>query len=136
MSGGLTLFMDQGILHYEYNSLEIERTKIKSDRPLPAGKVKIEVETVMSSPQRAAPASITLRVNGAEVARGNVNLTVPALFTATETFDVGRDLGSPVSLDYAERAPFPFDGKIEQVRLKYSEKSKPVELPPEPDVAD
>jgi hypothetical protein len=38
---------------------------------------------------------------------------------ASETFDVGEDLGSPVSLDYAERAPFKFTGKIEKVTVKY-----------------
>jgi hypothetical protein len=42
------------------------------------------------------------------------------LFTATETFDVGTDLGSPVSLDYASKAPFAFDGTIHQVHVKYT----------------
>lgn len=32
--------------------------------------------------------------------------TVPMLFTATETFNVGKDL-LPVALDYFDRAPFP-----------------------------
>lgn len=41
----------------------------------------------------------------------------PGSFTASETFDVGVDLGSPVSPDYADRAPFPFDGVIRQVRV-------------------
>jgi arylsulfatase len=121
MSGGLTLYLDQGVLHYEYNTLEIERTKIQAKKALPAGNVKIEVETVMSSPKRAAPADIILRVNGDEVARGTVKITVPAFFTATETFDIGTDLGSPVSLDYADKAPFTFDGKINQVNVRYTD---------------
>jgi hypothetical protein len=41
--------------------------------------------------------------------------TVPAAFTASETFDVGTDLGSPVSLDYFDRRQFPFDGRIDSV---------------------
>jgi arylsulfatase len=28
-------------------------------------------------------------------------------------------LGSPVSLDYYDKAPFKFNGKIEQVHVKY-----------------
>jgi hypothetical protein len=36
-------------------------------------------------------------------------------FTASEMLDVGVDLGSPVSLDYFDHAPFKFDGKIEEV---------------------
>ncbi len=52
------------------------------------------------------------------MARTTVKRTVPAAFTASETFDVGVDLGSPVSLDYFDRAPFPFSGKIGQVEVK------------------
>jgi hypothetical protein len=42
--------------------------------------------------------------------------TVPAAFTTSEAFDVGADLGSPVSLDDCDRRPF-FDGKIESVSV-------------------
>jgi hypothetical protein len=31
---------------------------------------------------------------------------------------VGVDFGSPVSLDYFDRAPFKFDGKIERVTVE------------------
>ena len=54
-------------------------------------------------------------MDGAEVAKVVVARTVPAAFTASETFGVGVDLGSPVSPDYFDRAPFKFEGKIEEV---------------------
>jgi arylsulfatase len=57
-------------------------------------------------------------VDGAEVARTTVKRTVPAAFTASETFDVGIDLGSPVSLDYFDRKPFKFDGRIDSVKVQ------------------
>jgi hypothetical protein len=57
-------------------------------------------------------------VDGKEVAKGTVKRTVPAAFTASETFDVGVDLGSPVSLDYFDRAPFKFDGTIKKVTVE------------------
>ena len=41
------------------------------------------------------------------------------MFSFSETFDVGKDLGSPVSLAYAERKPFAFTGTIESVRCTY-----------------
>lgn len=44
-------------------------------------------------------------------------MTVPAVFTASETLDFGVDLGSLVSRDYAERRPFKFDGKIGTVKV-------------------
>jgi len=57
-------------------------------------------------------------VDGQEVARADVKRTVPLAFTATETFDVGADLGSPVSIKYADRRPFEFNGKINSVNVK------------------
>ena len=56
-----------------------------------------------------------LSVDGKEVARTTAKMTVPAAFTASESFDVGTDLGSTVSRDYFERRPFKFDGKIGKV---------------------
>ena len=79
-----------------------------------AGKHKIEDRKT----QRTA--DVVLSVDGAEVARTTVQRNVAGAFTASESFDVGIDLGSPVSLDYFDRAPFPFNGKIENMTVKLS----------------
>jgi hypothetical protein len=52
-SGGLTLFVEDGILCYEYNLFIIQRTKIRAKEKLPPGKVKIEIETscVVAKPE-------------------------------------------------------------------------------------
>jgi len=109
-SGGLSLFMDRGSLVYEYNMMIIERYTARTREVMTPGKHQIEVDTAIARP--GAPATVILKVDGAEVARTMVKRTVPGAFTASETFDVGVDLGSPVSLDYFDRAPFKFDGKI------------------------
>jgi arylsulfatase len=114
--GGLTLYMDKGQLVYEYNMMIIERYIVRSTTPIAAGKHKIEVDTKIAKP--GAPANVVLTVDGTEVARTTVKRTVPAAFTASETFDVGVDLGSPVSLDYFDRAPFAFNGKIDKVTVE------------------
>ena len=114
-SGGLTLYLDKGELVYEYNMMIIERYTARSAEKLPAGKHKIEVDTTIAKP--GAPAEVMLSVDGKEAARTTVKRTVPAAFTASETFDVGVDLGSPVSLDYFDRRPFAFTGKIENVAV-------------------
>ena len=44
-SGGLTCFIEDGILCYEYNLFEIQRTKIRAQEKLPTGKVQLEIET-------------------------------------------------------------------------------------------
>jgi arylsulfatase len=61
---------------------------------------------------------VVLRVDGHEVGRTTVQRTVPAAFTASETLDVGRDLGSPVSRAYAERRPFAFEGTLREMRVE------------------
>ena len=43
----------------------------------------------------------------------------PLAFTANDCLDIGTDLGSPVSLDYFDNAPFAFNGKIDEVKVKY-----------------
>ena len=98
--------------------LFIERYRAVVDQPIPAGKHAIEVDT--SLPQPGAAATVVITIDGKEGARMTVKRTVPGAFTASETFDVGVDLGSPVSLDYAEKRPFALEGTIEQVfvRLK------------------
>jgi arylsulfatase len=115
-SGGLTLYMDKGQLVYEYNMLIIERTVAKCESKIAPGKHKIEVDTTIAKP--GAPADVVIKVDSKEVAHTTVKRSVPAAFTASETFDVGVDLGSPVSLDYFARAPFKFDGKIEKVTVE------------------
>ena len=111
--------MDKGLLKSEYNAMTLDRYKIASKAPLPTGKVKIEVETKYDNEERMAPATITLKVNGKEVGKGRVERSVPGGHTASETFDVGLDYGSPVALDYFDRAPFKFNGKINEIHIKY-----------------
>jgi hypothetical protein len=61
--------------------------------------------------------TVTLFVDEKEVGKTALARTVPAAFTASETFDVGVDLGSTVGLDYYERRPFAFNGKINSVKV-------------------
>ena len=63
---------------------------------------------------------ITLKVNGKVVAQGDVPMTVPLHFTSNDCLDIGSDLGSPVSLDYFDQAPFAFNGTIEKVHVQYT----------------
>jgi arylsulfatase len=118
-SGGLTCYVKDGVLCYEYNLFEIERTQIKAKEKLPTGKVKIEVETKMLEKKPASPLEVTLKVNGKVVAEGKVPISAPMAFTANDCLDIGSDLGSPVSLDYFDKAPFAFKGKIISTKVKY-----------------
>ena len=119
ISSGFTVYMDKGILKAEYNAMTLNRYKVSSKTAIETGKVKIEVETRYDNSKRMAPATLTLTVNGKQVAQGRIEKSVPAIHTASETFDVGMDLGSPVAMDYVDRAPFKFNGTINKIHIRY-----------------
>jgi arylsulfatase len=101
-SGGLTCYVKDGVLSYEYNLFEIQRTEIKARDKLPAGRLKV-----------------VLKINGQEAASGAVPVSAPLAFTANDGLDFGIDLDSPVGLEYYDQAPFKFNGQIEQARVEY-----------------
>lgn len=118
-AGGLTCYLDGGHLCYEYNLFILMRTKIRSAAKLPAGRVTITVETRYAEQRPAGPLDIEMRVGDEKVAGARVPVSAPLLFTANDCLDIGTCLGSPVSLDYRERAPFPFEGRIHRVHVAY-----------------
>jgi arylsulfatase A-like enzyme len=120
-SGGVTCFVKDGILSYEFNLFEIQRTKIKAKDKLAAGKARIEVESKLAGPI-GGPMNVTLKVNGQVVAQGQVPAAMSLHFTSNATFDIGSDLDSPVSLDYFDKAPFAFNGTIGTTKISYLRK--------------
>jgi arylsulfatase len=78
------------------------------------------VETNYAEERPAGPLDISLRVGGEIVAKCQVPVSAPLLFTANDCLDIGVCLGSPVSMDYYKRAPFPFEGTIERVHVAYT----------------
>jgi len=119
ISAGFTVYMDEGMLKAEYNAMTLHRYKVSSSQKLPAGEARIEVIVQAQEKKPLAPSLITLKVDGKEVGSVMAETTVPAIFTASETFDVGIDLSSPVAMDYHDRAPFKFNGTIEKLNIKY-----------------
>ena len=119
IAGGVTLYIDKGHLVYEYNALTLKRTILRSTMPVTPGRHRFDLEMSVASPKPGASAEVALRIDGANAGSATVPYTLPLTFTATETFDVGVDLGSPVSLDYFDRAPFRFTGTIRGVDVAY-----------------
>ena len=42
------------------------------------------------------------------------------MFTAKDCLDIGTGLGGRISLDYYDKAPFPFKGTIHNVNVRYT----------------
>jgi arylsulfatase len=111
MYGGYTFYVVDNRLAYEYNAFNEDRYKIKSDRPLPTGKVEMKAEYEAINNQTG---KVTLFVNEEKVAEGMVSRTMPGTFSLSETFDVGDDTGTPVSKDYT-RENARFSGNLDRV---------------------
>ena len=120
--GGLACFVKDGVLNYEYNLFMMNRTKISSKEKLPTGKVKIEVQERFTAPGPGSPIDVTMKVNGKIVAQGQVPVSVASFWTNNDGFDIGSDLGSPVSADYFDQAPFYFNGSIVTTKIAYPKK--------------
>jgi arylsulfatase len=118
--GGLTCYFDDGYLCYEYNLFIIQRTKVRSAERVPAGAHRIEIDTSYAEPRPAGPLNVVLSVDGADIAQVTVPVSAPVLFSANDCLDVGICLGGAVSLDYFDRAPFPFAGAISNMHVRYA----------------
>ena len=93
--------MDKGQLVYEYNMMIIDATSPARTKFPP----ETQDRSGYADRETRGAADVVLAVDGAEVARAHGQAHRSGAFTASESFDVGLDLGSPVSLDYFDRAP-------------------------------
>ncbi|MGN6427463.1 MAG: arylsulfatase [Leifsonia sp.] len=118
--GGLTCYVVDGVLTYEYNLFLVQRTIIAAPAALAAGDATIEIVTALQEPRPGSPLTVSLRVDGTEVASGTVPVSAPLLFSANDCLDIGRAYGGAVSRAYAERMPFAFDGSIGAVTIEYA----------------
>ncbi|MBO2656070.1 arylsulfatase [Shewanella algae] len=120
-SAGLSFYADNGKLVYGYNFFGKGYYAIESDSAIPAGDVKLSA-VYKQEPFRYLQdfngGTVDLYINDKKVGSGKVEKAVPVRFSATETLDIGVDLGAPVMPDYAEKAPFKFDGTIQKVDLE------------------
>jgi len=114
---GWTLYMKDGKVAYEYNFFGRERYSINSSEALPAGKATIRYEFAYGEDQKPGGGGTgTIFINDKKVAEGKIDQTVPFIFSADETADVGSDHHTPVSEEYAQHGN-EFTGKIDKVTV-------------------
>lgn len=117
--GGLTCFLLDGVLTYEYNLFLVQRTVVRSASTVTAGAHTIEVATSYVEPRPGGPLRVVLRVDGEDVGSGTVPVSAALLFSANDCLDVGRAYGGAVSRQYADRMPFALEGRIDAVHVEY-----------------
>lgn len=128
-AGGFALYVNkEGRLQYDYNFFGKALYSVVSEQPLPKGKLQVQMK-YEQAPFRflveQTGGNVELFANGKRIGQGKVDKVVPGRFSATETLDIGMDLGAPASANYREQLPYAFTGTLEDVTVEIS-KDRPV----------
>ncbi|WP_197461525.1 arylsulfatase [Synechococcus sp. MIT S9509] len=110
---GLMLLEGKPTFKYSLSHYPEHKHTIKGKNVLPAGDHTLVADFDYEGGGVGKGATVTLLLNGEQVAKGNIPATVPTRFSMTEGLDVGRDAGLPLTKDYD--VPFRFTGKIGKV---------------------
>jgi arylsulfatase A-like enzyme len=114
--GGFALYVNDGKPAYCYNLFGLQRFKVYGTDPIPAGEHQVRMEFAYEGGGVGKGGAVTLFVDGEKVGDGRVEGTVPMLFSADETTDVGSDSATPVSDDYGPKDSG-FTGRVRWVQI-------------------
>ena len=115
------MYLENGVPVYEFNFFGKDLYRVAGETPLEPGEhtVTMVYEQLPFEPgKEVTGGTATILVDGAEIASGDVEKVVPSRYSATETLDIGMDLGATVTPVYREEAPFAFTGTIKQVSVE------------------
>ncbi|MEF2977991.1 sulfatase-like hydrolase/transferase [Subtercola sp. YIM 133946] len=116
-TGGYSLYLADGVPTYHYNFFGKARYTIAALRALEPGEHTLGVEFLADHENHPGTGGVLrLAVDNQTVAEGRIEHTVPGRFSPTETFDVGADLGGPVTDAY--ESPARFTGSITDVTVQ------------------
>lgn len=110
MTGGYSMYIKGGKLHYDYNYLDGVHYHLSSPK-LPTGETQLEFKFIKTKPYGGIG---ELYVNGAKVDEVAMPTMHISTYSLAETFDVGIDNGTQVDPSYAG-GPFPFEGELDRV---------------------
>ncbi len=110
MTGGFSLYIKDGLLHYDYNYLDGVHYHLTSSA-LPQGPTELKFNFIKT---RQFGGIGELYVNGQKVDETDMPKMHISTYSLAETFDIGRDTGTQVDPDYAG-SPFVFTGHLDRV---------------------
>jgi arylsulfatase len=118
--GGWSLYAADGKPAYCYNLFGLQLFKVYGEESLAEGEHQVRVEFAYDGGGLGKGGTAALYVDGDKVGEGRVDGTVPMVFSADETLDIGADSGTPVSDDLAP-TELEFNGRVRWVELDLDE---------------
>jgi arylsulfatase A-like enzyme len=113
---GWSLYVKDRKPKYCYNLFGVQRFFVEGDAEIPSGAHQVRMEFDYDGGGLGKGGTVTLYVDGEKTGDGRVEGTVPMLFSADETCDVGSDTASAVGDDYTP-AESRFTGTVEWVQI-------------------
>jgi arylsulfatase A-like enzyme len=114
--GGWSLYLHDGVPTHCYNLLGLARSKAAGVEPLAPGNRQLRVEFTYDGGGLGKGGEAALFVDGDQVGSARQEASVPMLFSADETLDLGSDTGTSVSDDYQPETSH-FTGTVNWVQL-------------------
>ena len=120
--GGWALYMKDGKPAYTYNWFGLENYTIESPQAIESESAEIKLTFDYDGGGTGKGGVARLFVDGQQVAEGRVEKTQPAVFSADETADVGRDDATQVADDvFDDSEESEFTGHVNEVTITISE---------------
>jgi arylsulfatase len=114
---GWSLYVKDGVVKYCHNYFDLEYSYVEASEKLPDGKVNVRYHFDYEGGGTGKGGTGTLYFNDKLVGEGKITKTVPMIFSADETLDLGGDLALPVTDDYAVGEENAFKGRVNWVRI-------------------
>jgi arylsulfatase A-like enzyme len=113
--GGWSLYLKESKPRYCYNFLGMQRFYVGTDEEVPAGTHQVRMEFDYDGPGLGKGGTVALYLDGEKIGEGKIAATAPAIFSADDTCDVGRENGALVAEDYP--VPNDFTGEVNWVEI-------------------
>ncbi len=114
--GGWSVYLHNGKVKYCYNLFGVERFYVEGASAVPSGTHQIRMEFSYDGGGLGKGGTVALLIDGIPDGSGRVGATIPMMFSADETADLGIDNSSPVSADYTG-VTSAFTGTVRWVQL-------------------
>jgi hypothetical protein len=117
---GWSLYLTSGKPKYCYNLFGVQRFYVEGETEVPSGTHQVRMEFAYDGGGLGKGAIVALYVDGTKSCEGRIEGTVPMVYSADETCDVGSDTASPVSDDYTSEDSR-FTGTVNWVQIDIDE---------------
>jgi arylsulfatase len=116
--GGWALYMDNGKPAYTYNYFGLQRFTVIASNKISNPNAVIKMVFEYDGGGTGKGGTATIYVDGVEVANGRIEKTQPAVFSADETADVGKDEATQVAdLVFKDIEDSEFTGFVNKVTI-------------------